>query len=187
MILLLLPTRGAAEWQIKPFVGLTFGGSTTLVLADEAADDANFVLGVTGVLLGSVSGVDADFGRAPGFFQSGNQQLVRSSSATTLTGSLVIAAPRRLTEYTLRPYVLVGGGVMHAAIESALDALPVSSTLPALVVGGGATGFLTDQVGLSWELRRFWSVGGGGPIRGSSFGEERLSFWRLNMAVAIRY
>ena len=181
------PAPVAAEWQIKPFIGLTFGGGTTFVDLEQAAGRANLVAGVTGVLLGEVLGIEADFGRAPGFFQSGNQHLVLASNATTLTGSIVIALPRRVTQYTLRPYVVGGAGLMHARIDGSLGVLQVSSTLPAMNLGGGATGFLTDRVGLSWDVRRFRSFGGKGQARGVSFGDEQLSFWRANMAVAIRY
>lgn len=186
-LLLLSPAPVVAEWQIKPFVGLTFGGSTTFVDVEHAAGRANLVVGVTGVLLGEILGFEADFGRAPGFFQSGSSRLVLGSSATTLTGNIVIALPRRMAPYTLRPYFVAGVGLMHAEIEGSLGALRVSSTLPAIDLGGGATGFLTDRIGLSWDVRRFRSVAGKVQARGVSFGNEQLMFWRANMAVAIRY
>ena len=67
------------------------------------------------------------------------------------------------------------------------DLLKVADTLPAVDLGGGATGFLSDRVGLSWDVRRFRSIGGRSEGRGVSFGRQRLSFWRATMAVAIRY
>ena len=51
--------------------------------------------------------------------------------------------------------------------------------------GGGATGFLNDRVGLSWEVRHFRSFNG--QAHGNSLGNEQLSFWRANMAVTFRY
>jgi hypothetical protein len=186
VILLLLPAPAAAEWHIKPFVGLTFGGGTTLVDLESAAGGPNLVYGATVVLLGEVFGIEADFGRGPGFFQTGDQDLLLSSSVTTLTGSIVIALPRRMAEYSLRPYFVAGAGLMHAQIDGRLGALEVSSSLPALGVGGGATGFLSERVGLNWDVRYFSSVGGG-QTRGFSFVDEELSFWRATMAVAIRY
>src|SRR5438105_765782 len=94
----------AAEWQIKPFVGVTGGGETTLVDLEKAAGSPRFAFGVSGVLLGDVFGIESDLSRTPGFFQRGDQQLVVQSSVTTLTGNIVVAFPRHLTEYTLRPY-----------------------------------------------------------------------------------
>jgi hypothetical protein len=185
LLLLLHPAGAAAEWHIKPFVGLTFGGKTTIVDVEKAAGIPNPVVGVTGVLLGNVLGIDADLGLAPGFFETGNQRLLISSRVTTLTGNVVVALPKRMAEYTLRPYFVGGMGLMHVQSQGAQGALPVSITLPAMDLGGGATGFLNDRVGLSWEVRHFRSIGG--QTQGNSFVRERLSFWRATMAVAIRY
>jgi len=186
-LLLFAPAPAAADWQMKPFLGLTFGGDTTFVDLERAAGSPNVVVGLGGVLLGEVIGVEVDFGYGPGFFQSGDQTLVRVGSATTLTGNFVVAWPRRMSEYTLRPYFVTGVGLMHVRIDDWLDLLKVADTLPAVDLGGGATGFLSDRVGLSWDVRRFRSVGGRNEGRGVSFGRERLSFWRATMAVAIRY
>ena len=186
-VLLLAPAYAWAEWQIKPFLGVTFGGVTTFVDFEQAAGNPNVVAGVSGVLLGEVVGIEADVSYAPGFFQSGDQHLVAGSSATTLTGNIVIAMPRRLVQYTLRPYFVGGLGLMHARITPGLGVLQVASTLPALDIGGGATGFLTDRIGLNWDVRRFGSFGGTDEGRGLSFGAEQLSFWRAIMAIAIRY
>ena len=48
----------------------------------------------------------------------------------TLTGNLVIAVPQHVTQYTLRPYFVAGGGLMRARSELFLDPLPVASALP---------------------------------------------------------
>ena len=187
LLLLLSPASAAAEWQIKPFTGLTFGGGTRFDDIERAAGKPNPVFGITGVLLGSVLGVDADLGRAPGFFESGGQKLLQNSRVTTLTGNVVVAVPKQMAGYSLRPYFVAGAGLMHVSIDGRLGALTVSSTLPAMDFGGGATGFLTDRVGLSWEVRHFHSIGEG-KVRGLSVsGGEQLSFWRATMAVTIRY
>ena len=184
-MLLFAPARPSAEWQIRPFLGVTFGGGTTFVDLEEAAGTPNLVFGANGRLLGDVIGIDVDFGHAPGFFQSGDRQLVRESSVTTLTGNVVLAPPRRLTEYILGPYFVIGAGLMRVRIDELFSALPVASTLPAMDVGGGVNGFLSDTVGLSWDARYFRSLGEK-PLRGFSIGPEHLSFWRASMALVIR-
>src|SRR2546427_2556884 len=183
LALLVLPSRSAsAEWQIRPFLGVTFAGGTTFVDSEQAAGHPKLALGVNGVLLGETVGIEGDFGRTPGFFQFGDQHLVLGSSATTLTGNLVIALPRHLTQYTLRPYFVGGGGLMHARIDhDVFEELNVARTLPAIDVGGGATGFLNDRVGLSWDMRYFRSISGKAELRGLSVAAEQLSFWRANM------
>ena len=184
-LLLMRPASARAEWQLRPFLGVTFGGSTTFFDLEHSADNPNLVIGFNSVLLGELIGIDADLGYAPGFFQSGGQHLVTRSSATTLTGNVVIALPRRLTEFTLRPYFVGGAGLMQARINDPSKVLGISRTLPALDLGGGVTGFLSDRIGVSWDVRHFRSFGG--KARGLSFGREQLSFWRANMALVFRY
>ena len=184
-ILLLGPTDAGAEWQIKPFLGISFAGDTTFVDVEEAVGGPNVTFGASGVFLGNVLGVEADFGHAPGFFR-GDGRLVQESSVTTLSGSIVVALPRRTSGYGLRPYFVGGAGMMHVRIDHQLGVLQVSSTLPEFHLGGGVTGFLTDRLGLSWDIRHFRSIGGV-EGEGVSFGRERLSFWRGLMALAIRY
>ncbi len=185
-LLLLAPPDASAEWQLRPSVGVSFGGGTTFVDLADAAGKPNIVFGGNAALLGNVLGVEGDFGHAPGFFQSGGQRLVRANGVTTLTGNVVIAVPRQLREYTLGPYFVIGGGLMHVHIDDLLGVLSVASTLPAMDVGGGVTGFLSDRIGLSWGVRYFTSVGERRQ-RGFSFGAEQLSFWRASMGVVIRY
>jgi hypothetical protein len=184
-LLLAAPAAARAEWQIKPFVGLVFGGDTTLIDLDGAADDTHVVFGVSGMRLGEVFGIEADVARVPSFFQSGG--LVLGSSVTTLTGNVVVALPRRVAGYGLRPYAVAGGGFMRANIGDDFNALPVVVNFGVFDVGGGVTGFISDRVGVSWDVRWFRSAGSSSGVRGNSFGSEQLSFWRAGMALAFRY
>ncbi len=187
-MVLLWPGSASAEWQLRPFVGLTFGGGTTFVDLDGAAGDANPVFGASAVLLGELLGVEADLGFAPGFFQSGPNSLVLNSGVTTLTGNLVVALPRRLAQYSLRPYFVGGGGLMRVNEEpNSAGVLRVVRTLGAVDVGGGVTGFLNESVGVNWDLRYFRTAGGSSELSGVNFGAEHLSFWRATMGVAFRY
>lgn len=186
VLLLLHAGRASAEWQMKPWLGTTFAAGTTFLDLDKGASVRHVAVGVTGLRLGEIFGVEADVAHVPRFFQSGGtfSDLVLGSSVTTVTGNVVVAAPRRWTEYTLRPYFVGGVGLMRARIDDASNTLSVSSNLAAWDMGVGVTGFLSDRFGVSWDVRRFRSVGGQEP--GVSDG-PRLSFWRANMALAIRY
>jgi hypothetical protein len=186
-VLLVSRCAVAAEYQIRPFFGATLGGATTFIDLEKAAGKPGIALGVTAVRLGEVIGVDLDFADAPGFFESGDQRLVLGSRVTMFTGNLVVAVPRRLTEYSLRPYVVGGAGLMRVSMRDYFDALTVTDVVPAFDVGAGVIGFLTNRVGVAWELRRFQSIGGKSLDRGLTFGGEQLSFWRASMALAIRY
>lgn len=179
------PSRVCAEWQLKPFIGATFHARTTLFDLDQAASENKYTIGVNGLLLGQFLGVEADLGHTPGFFERKTQHLVVGSRVTTLTGNVVLALPKRLAQYSLRPYVVGGAGIMHARAEDAFNILTVSRTLAALDVGGGVTGFFTNRVGVNWDVRYFRSIGAGSNT-GNSIGNEQLSFWRAMMAGVIR-
>jgi hypothetical protein len=187
---LLWPAQASAEWQVRPFIGFTFGGATTFVDPEVAIGTQNAVVGISGGWLGETFGIEADFGRAPGFFQSDDApEEVRlvSSAVTTLTGNVVIALPKRLAGYGLRPYFSGGAGLTHVDVLGKFQIVEIHRTLPTLSLGGGVTGFLTDRVGLNWDIRRFSTFRGEGETVGNSVGNEQLSFWRATMAVALRY
>jgi len=177
----------AGERQIRPFVGATFAGATTLVDPENAVGTPNITLGASAVFLGEIFGAEVDLADMPGLFEAGDKNIVHYSRATTLTGNLVIAAPHRLTEYALRPYLVAGGGLMRVRTQTAFSVFDVATVMPAFDVGAGALGFITNRVGLCWELRRFQDLRKGAAENGLSFGDEHLSFWRATMAVVIRY
>lgn len=175
----------AAEWQIEPFIGLTFAGDTTLVtlLPPDDTVGKNPIVGVSGMWLGDVLGLEAELAHAPGYFS--DSRLVIESSVTTVMGHIVVAVPRRLAQYTLRPYVAGGFGLMHIAFKDTVEIFG-SRNKAALSLGGGATGFLSDRVGLSWDVRYIRSLGGDLAQQGQSFESEKLSYWRATMGVVFR-
>ena len=73
-ILLASPVPAAAEWHIKPFVGLTFGGGTTFV-DSEKPWQAESGLRRDGPTCWVTSlGCEADVGRAPRIFRVGQPE-----------------------------------------------------------------------------------------------------------------
>jgi len=178
----------AAERQIKPFFGATFGGSTTFVDPELASGTWNPVIGISTVFLGELFGAEVDVFDAPGFFETGDKQLVHDSHVVGVTGNVIVAAPNRRTEYSLRPYLVGGAGFMHVKTTTSLSVFDVSAVIPTVDIGAGATAFITNQVGVSWELRRFQSLGGDSTDTGGlTFGGRHPSYWRATMAVVLRY
>jgi hypothetical protein len=204
-LLLLAPVNADAEWHFKPFLGFTFEPSTTLagdiehaagvlVPPGEESQSSNVAFGASVALLGEVFGVEGEWSQMPGFFQARNQELVASSSAQTFTGSVIIAVPRRIAQYALRPYFIGGAGVMRLRSVDGRGPVSglfaISETLAAIDFGGGATGFFNERVGIGWDLRYFRSVGGettGDPTVTTDGLAKQLSFWRANMALVLRY
>lgn len=187
-VFLLAPAAASAELQLKPYVGLTFGGGTNFTTLEETASGSRtFVEGISFVYIGEVFGVEADASYIPGYFEKGEMPTVLRSSVGTISGSLVVAMPRRIARYSLRPYAVVGYGWMRARADSLGGVFPIRANMGALNVGGGATGFLTERFGVGWDLRYFRSVTTGPADRVLSFGERaQLSFWRASMSVVVR-
>lgn len=183
----LSPGQAFGEQQMKLFLGVTLGGTTTFLDLDDATGRPHLAVGASVIWLGEMIGVEAELARAPGFFERGGRTLVARSSVVTLTGNVVVALPRRMTEYTLRPYIAGGVGLMRVRVDDVLGVFRVTSNLPAIDVGGGVTGLLTERVGVGWDVRHFRSIGGRDEGRGLTFGNPRLSFWRANMALTVRY
>jgi hypothetical protein len=183
--LLLLSTRAnAAERQLRPFVGATFAGATPSFNPEEAAGKLHPAIGVSTVLLGELFGGEIDVADVPGFLESGDKHLVLHSRVTTVCANVVLAAPHRLTEYSLRPYVVAGGGMMRIRETTSLGVFDVSTLTPAFDVGIGAVAFVTNRAGVSWDVRRFQSFH---DDEVQTVGDGHLSFWRATMAVVLRY
>jgi hypothetical protein len=184
----LAPWPAAAEWQAKPFLGVSFGSSSTYVIPEEITKNVSLGAGV--VWLGEVVGFEGEIAHAPGFFSGRLTSLETGrgesdGSVTTLTGSVVLAVPRSVARYTLRPYFVGGIGLMRVSFSDTLEAFKLTRNLTAMNLGGGATGFLTPRVGVNWEIRYFRSLAG--PLEeGFSIGPEKLSFWRASMAMVFR-
>jgi hypothetical protein len=202
-LLFAVPMEATAEWHFKPFLGVTFAPSTTLTGDVEFAaglpidpelesQSSNVAFGATVALLGEIFGVEGEWSQAPGFFQARDQDTLASSGVQTFTGSFIVAVPRRVAEYTLRPYLVAGAGVMRLRSEGkpgATTLFPIRETLAAIDMGGGATGFFNERVGVAWDLRYIRSVGGesGDPLVTIDGLAKQLSFWRANMALVLRY
>jgi len=192
IVVLCAPRPANAEWQVKPFVAGTYGGETTFLFTRQttlpAANYGHAAFGVSGLWLGEIFGLEADWGHTPNFFNGSEAFLVTDSGVTTVTGNVVVAMPGRLAQYTLRPYVVGGAGLMHIRYDTGPGLqvpLQTLSNLQTMDVGAGVTGFLTPRVGVSWDVRYFRSIDRTRE-QGSSFTSEHLSFWRLSMALAIR-
>jgi len=183
------PATAGAEWQVKPFGGVTFGGSTTLLIdLDNQAGQPKLNLGVSGLWLGNVLGVEGDVATTAGFFSGdpSSSPLVLRSHVATVMGNAIVAMPKSISQYGLRPYAVAGLGGMHISVGDNQHAYPFASWLTAWDLGGGATGFLSDFVGLNWDVRFFKTLQSQPGGTGVSVGPGQLSFWRATMGISIR-
>jgi hypothetical protein len=186
-LLVLLPGPVQAERYVRGLLGVAFGGRTTFVDLEDAARAPHAAVGVGALWVGELLGVEVEASRVLGFFQRGSRTLVTGSAVGTVSGSLVVAYPRHLAQYALRPYAVGGAAWLRVRLDDVAGVFRLRRNRPAIVVGGGATGFVTNRVGLNWDVRYVRMVPAREEESGVSFGPPRLRFWRGSMAVAVRY
>jgi hypothetical protein len=110
LFLLLTPRAALAQTDllIIPFVGAKFHGATT-IFGGETVGQSKTTFGLsTAVLTDKFLGVEGDPRQTPQFFGPGVRQTVSGSVVTTLTGNVIIAVPKAITQESLRPYLVSG-------------------------------------------------------------------------------
>jgi len=150
------PAVAAAEWHFTPMAGWSFRGSTTLIDVEEGTTKTHRQIGGSVALLGDgLFGAEVIGVFVPRFFQQDNQDVLETGRTYALMGNVVVAAPRRWTEYSLRPFVSGGLGLMRASAIDDLFPLPVNVNLTGINVGIGAIGFLSARTGIRFDLRYY--------------------------------
>jgi hypothetical protein len=194
--LLAAPATASAEWHITPMVGLTFAGKTTITDLDEGTGKRHPNVAASVALLGGgLLGVEGVATLTPGFFQSGDDSvlfqpgggtpIVEKSRLSTVMGNVVVTAPRRWTEYNLRPFVSGGFGLIRASKLEAADLLSTTVNLFGYNIGGGAIGFLTRDTGVRFDIRYYSTVRGTdhGAI---AVGDVHLRFMTASIGLVFR-
>jgi hypothetical protein len=78
---------------------------------------------------------------------------------------------------------------MNAEIDYVLEfPLPVHETVPAFNLGGGAVGFLSDRVGVRFDLRYFGTLRRNEALSDEpiAFGQVRMHYWTAAIGVVFR-
>jgi hypothetical protein len=181
------PGTARADYLFMPFIGGTFARQTVFFTGIEQGEGTTHVVfgGAAGWLSPGVLGLEGEFAYAPHFFEIDDPaDIILGSNMLTLTGSVIVAVPLSVTQYSLRPYVIGGLGLAHSGISYFPPRDAVGDNTPAFNVGAGAIGFLTPRTGVRFELRHFRSF----DREPNEFGEvlPRLSFWRFTVGVVIR-
>src|SRR5262249_46378232 len=128
-----------AEWQFRPAIGVNFAQDASFGLPQAGGSIGRISWGGNAALLGDIVGLEVDFSRRSGFFPAAKAQgagIVRSSSVTTLTGNAILTLPGHLVEYTLRPYVVGGAGLMAVRIRQTPDFFALPLDIKATAFGG---------------------------------------------------
>ena len=189
LVVLASPRAASADFFVTPFIGMKFGGSTSIVDLERASGKRKLVLGIGARQVDDgILGYEVEFGNIAGFF--GNEEfaaiepLVKSGSyVNDLTGSIVLSLPPGVTGGGLRPYAVIGGGLIHAASEDYLEVLLVRRTVPAINLGVGAVGMFTNNVGVRFDVRHLRSLSSDAPTGGVG---RHIAYSRFTVGLLLR-
>jgi hypothetical protein len=189
VLVLALPGVARADFFIAPFAGMKFGGSTTIVDLELASGEKKLVLGIAAMKIDSrVIGFEVEFGNIAGFFGNEEQAAIRplvkpGSYVNDLTASLVLSLPPGATRGGLRPYGVIGGGLIHAESNDYYEVAQVRRTMPAINLGVGAIGMFTNNVGVRFDLRHLRSLTSDAPTGGVG---RTISYSRFTIGLLLR-
>ncbi len=185
LLALAFPQPAAAEWHFTPMLGTTFFIKTSVVDLDAATDQIHRNYGGSVALLGSgIVGAEGLIVWTPGLF-TGDKGLVVKSRSISAMGNVVVTTPRRWTEYSLRPFITGGFGVIHVSKTDVFQVFPFNSNIPAFNIGGGAIGFLSKRTGLRFDLRYYSSLARSdeGPV---AIGPVHIRYMTASVGLVLR-
>jgi opacity protein-like surface antigen len=189
--LLLSPAPARADFFAVPFLGMKFGGSTSIVDLELAAGKKKLVLGASLLNLDAgIIGYEVEFANTQSYFSNADLKVVgralvkHGSYVTDLTGSVVFALPPGATRGGLRPYLVLGGGLIHAEAEDVFDVFQVRRTVPAITLGAGATGMFTNNVGVRFDVRHLRSLSSDDAPVGDV--GRRIAYSRFTIGLLLR-
>lgn len=188
-MLVALPGVARADFFVVPFAGVKFGGSTSIVDLELAAGKKKLVLGIGARrVTDGIVGYEFEFANVAGFFAneevSAITPLVKPGSyVNDLTGSVVLSLPPNITRGGLRPYAVIGGGLIHAQSEDFFDVIKVRRTVAALNLGGGAIGMFTNNVGVRFDVRHLRSLSTDAPVGGVG---HHIAYSRFTIGLLLR-
>lgn len=179
----------AADIFVSPFLGVKFKGATNELDLDRdaGARDTKSAVGISGVVISDDGfGIEVEVAHQPRFFErKGDAGLVTRSGVTTIGGNVMLALPLSITRESLRPYAVAGLGWMHASAKDGIGFNDFSNDFLGLTLGIGAVGFVTEVVGLRFDLRQLRSVSSS-DTSNLTGDLARLSFWRATIGVVFR-
>jgi hypothetical protein len=169
------PSLAQAQTFLTPYAGATFGAD---------APDTQFATGASLTFMGNVAGFEIDFGYAPDFFnQETDFVLIADSNVTSFMGNLVVGP----SAGPVRPYGLVGLGLLRARIDATdlFDDLTTNDF--AFDAGFGVLGMISPRVGLRGDVRYFRSLQDAEDDDDLDVSVGGFDFWRATGGLTFRF
>jgi hypothetical protein len=183
---LAVPAR-AQDIFVAPFMGLKFGGGTSIVDLELASARRAFTMGGSVIVLGDgIIGYEVDFGYVPGYFErEGSLPLIKPGSyVLDLSAGVIAALPDSVTRGGLRPYVVGSVGLINAQAADFLEVFLIRRTVPGYKLGVGVQGLLSNSVGVRLDLRHMRSfTGDDGSLARVG---RRINYSRLSLGLLLK-
>ena len=195
IVLVAAPAKASADWLFTPFFGMNWGGTAEFTdfggdFEDEFEQKMNFGASLSWMGAGAF-GFEVDFGYSPNFFQNttGDDDFeFGDSNVTTLMANLKVGAPfGGQTGGGIRPYASGGLGLIKSRIDDPDDLFELNSTDWGFNVGGGVTGFFSDNFGLQGDVRYFRSLQDNEPDDEFDLALGSFNFWRGTVGLVFRF
>ena len=178
-------TTARADSFISPLVGYSFGGDSGCpglgtpagVIGLRNCEEKRLTLGGSLGTTRGIFGFEQDISYVPDFF---GKTAGGESAMLTLMSSIMIVVPAG----PIRPYVLVGIGLMRPHVK--FDALSLALDKNALGydIGAGINIFLTHGLGVRGDVRRMRTLN---DVTLGVFSADRIDFWRGSAGLTFRF
>jgi opacity protein-like surface antigen len=178
VLLVLFAAPASAQSFVSPFIGYNFGGDSgcpTVTNCEDKQLNAGLAVG----RLGNLIGFETEIGYARDFF--GDSPDVASSLLTVMGNMMLVP-----NLGPLRPYGLVGLGLMRTRVELDAESILAAENQVAWNVGAGAMVLFGEHVGLRGDIRYFHSLQEL-PVVNVDIGGERIDFGRASVALLLRF
>lgn len=142
-------------------------------------------IGVTAGRMWGWFGADADLAYAPSFFDD-DGGFVTKTSLLTIMGNGRIALPLGMGG-SWRPFASGGVGIIRPNLSEPGGLATVDDAKIGWNVGGGATGFLSEHVGVTGDVRYFRSMDDEGAVNVFGIEFDGFAFWRGSVGVSFRW
>jgi hypothetical protein len=174
------------------FIGYNAGGSLLSAIQEAGtsgskprAMGASLLFWGPGVLAGEL-----DFGYNPDFYENFTDVVPSgaTSNLETITLNFVLGPTFFIGEsMRVRPYVLVGGGLMRSKISEFVEHLSFGDTDNRGVIdfAGGLYFYPIKRIGIRGDVRMFRGVGANGSDKG--YGLSDWTFYRITIGVALAF
>ena len=185
LFMALTPAAARADGLLVPFAGVNFGGDAGQTFGD-GVDAKRADWGVSFAWMGGgVMGIEGDIGYSPDFYGKND---VGGSSLLSLMGNVLLGVPfGGQRGFGVRPFGLVGIGVLRSDLESFDELIGFDNTEAAWNFGAGVIVFFGQHVGIRGDIRYFRTFGDVdfGPIQvGDS---DAVDYTRSSIGLVLRY